>query len=62
MTTIHLDSNKLHFLEVIGRGSFGVVHKAVWRGITVAAKVMSIIGNEKSVQTELSVYRYVSIY
>lgn len=43
---------------MIGRGSFGVVHKAVWRGIIVAAKVLPMIGNQKSVDNELAIYRY----
>jgi serine/threonine protein kinase len=38
------DLNDLHhvrLLEEIGRGTYGVVHKAVWRGSIVAAKVLS---------------------
>lgn len=29
-------------LEVIGQGSFGVVHRAIWRGVVVAAKVIPL--------------------
>ena len=31
---------KLHLVEVVGEGAFGVVHKACWRGSIVAAKVV----------------------
>ena len=33
---------ELRLVEVIGQGSIGVVHKAVWHGCVVAAKVMSL--------------------
>lgn len=32
----------LTLIDEIGRGSYGVVHKALWRGSVVAAKVLSI--------------------
>ena len=28
-------------MDVIGRGTYGVVYKAVWRGCVVAAKVIA---------------------
>ena len=31
---------KLHLLEVVREGAFGVVYKACWRGCVVAAKVV----------------------
>lgn len=34
------DPMKLHLLELVGEGAFGVVHKACWRGCIVAAKVV----------------------
>ena len=34
--------NNIHLLEVIGRGTYSVVHKAVWRGSIVAAKQIDI--------------------
>ncbi|XP_068203164.1 mitogen-activated protein kinase kinase kinase 7-like isoform X3 [Palaemon carinicauda] len=37
-TCEQIDINEIEFLESIGKGSFGVVHKAVWRGHTVAVK------------------------
>lgn len=36
------DSTKLKLIEVIGRGSFGIVHMASWRGSLVAAKVIGM--------------------
>ncbi|KAK7081699.1 Mitogen-activated protein kinase kinase kinase 7, partial [Halocaridina rubra] len=33
-----IDIREICFLESIGKGSFGVVHKALWRGLTVAVK------------------------
>lgn len=35
------DPTTVRLLEVIGSGSYGVVHKAVWRGSIVAAKVIN---------------------
>ena len=29
-------------LDIIGQGSFGVVHRAIWRGSMVAAKVIAL--------------------
>jgi hypothetical protein len=34
------DLDHVKFIEEIGRGTYGVVHKAVWRGSVVAAKVL----------------------
>ncbi len=34
--------NHLHLLEEIGQGTFRVVHKAIWRGKIVAAKVVRV--------------------
>ncbi len=51
-----LDLDKLILIDLIGCGSFGRVHKAVWCGSIVAAKVVPILGNEKSLKNELNVY------
>ena len=32
----------LKLVGVIGEGTFGVVHKAIWRGTIVAAKVINV--------------------
>lgn len=37
----------LRLLNLVGQGSFGTVHKAIWRGVIVAAKVIQV-GQEKS--------------
>ncbi|XP_050733764.1 probable serine/threonine-protein kinase DDB_G0278665 isoform X3 [Eriocheir sinensis] len=33
-----IDADEVHLLESIGKGSFGVVYKALWRGLMVAVK------------------------
>ena len=32
----------LRLISIIGQGNFGIVHKAIWRGSLVAAKVIQI--------------------
>lgn len=44
MYTLHLDLNHVRLINEIGRGTYGVVHKAIWRGIVVAAKVLPTPG------------------
>ena len=51
--------SELHTVEEIGRGGFGCVSKAVWRGIVVAAKEVPTAGNAKMLENELSVYKQV---
>ena len=34
------DGNELMIISEIGRGNYGVVSKALWRGVVVAAKVI----------------------
>ena len=47
-------------MEVIGEGTFGVVHKAVWRGCVVAAKVINVpSGYASGVMKEIEVCRYI---
>ena len=55
------DDDELHVMEVIGMGSFGRVSKRIWRGSVVAAKEIPTVGNQKSLQNELNVYRYENI-
>lgn len=40
--------NDLKLVQVIGEGTFGVVHKAIWRGTVVAAKVINMPCGSKS--------------
>ena len=46
-------------MHVIGSRAFGQVHKAVWRGTVVAAKVVLVSGsgNSKIVNNELDAYK-----
>jgi serine/threonine protein kinase len=37
---VHISSSELHLGEVLGRGQFGVVRKATWRGLPVAVKML----------------------
>ncbi|XP_041479669.1 E3 ubiquitin-protein ligase MIB2-like isoform X2 [Lytechinus variegatus] len=44
--------------SVVGTGQFGVVHRATWRGTTVAVKKISTIGSKKDeVEKEVSIHR-----
>ena len=49
--------NALKLLSVVGSGAFGQVHKAIWRGSVVAAKVIVSAGNNKVVNNELNAYK-----
>ena len=45
-------------MEVVGEGTFGVVHKAIWRGTVVAAKVINVPhGSEETVKKEIEMCR-----
>ena len=49
----------MKFVEVVGEGTFGVVHKAIWCGTVVAAKVISVpCGSEDGVIKEIEMCRY----
>lgn len=56
--------NKLTLLNVIGRGSFGAVYKGVYRGSSVAAKVIQVSDSNKdtrkAIQRESNVLRLLS--
>ncbi len=43
-------SDAIRLLDVIGKGSFGVVHRAIWRGSLVAAKVLPMGGVRSEVE------------
>jgi len=55
------DDDELHVMEVIEMDSFGQVSKGIWCGSVVAAKEIPTVGNQKSLQNELNVYRYENI-
>ena len=54
---IFLEPQAIQLLSLIGTGSFGDVHKAVWCGTIVAAKIVHTAGNDKVVENELRVYQ-----
>ena len=52
------ECQQVKLLEVIGHGTYGQVHKAVWRDKIVAAKVIPAPSiNQKIIDNELSVLR-----
>ncbi len=54
----------MRILEELGRGSFGVVHRAIWRGTLVAAKILPgghMHGLSDAVSREIAVYGYIYI-
>ena len=52
----------MKLIDVVGEGTFGVVHKAIWRGTVVAAKVISVpSGSESSVLKEIEMCRLVGL-
>ncbi|XP_013397106.1 mitogen-activated protein kinase kinase kinase 7-like isoform X2 [Lingula anatina] len=48
-----IDFNELQFEEVVGRGAFGVVSRAIWRGINVAVKLIETEAEKKAFMQEL---------
>ena len=53
------DPCNLSLLEIIGRGTYGVIHKAVWRGSIVAAKQITtpFSGIEDGIIKEIKAYQ-----
>ncbi len=59
---MHVLYTELRLLEELGRGSFGVVHRAIWRGTSVAAKILPgghMHGLSDAVSREIAVYGYI---
>lgn len=57
----------IQFNEVIGRGTFGVVHKGIWKGETVALKVLPLpsgVGHAEIFERnrEMAALRYRMMY
>lgn len=46
---LFVDPTKLKLIEVIGQGSYGVVHRASWRGSLVAVKVIPMSAKDVGV-------------
>lgn len=42
ITELSTDYKEIHFGEVVGRGTFGIVYKGAWKGQTVALKRIQI--------------------
>ena len=55
--------DELKLIEVVGEGTFGIVHKAIWRGTIVAAKLINVpSGSEASVKKEIELCRYIIMH
>lgn len=48
-----IDTNELCFYEIVGKGAFGVVSRARWRGKDVAVKIIETESERKAFLTEL---------
>ena len=57
---LHCFNIDLDCVEEIGRGTYGVVHKALWRGTVVAAKVLCTptTAHEEDIIKEIESFRY----
>lgn len=50
----------MRLIEEVGRGNFGVVYSAIWRGTIVAAKILpGGQGLSETVSKEIAVYKYI---
>lgn len=58
-TVKSLDSADLKLLDVIGQGGFGTVHKAIWHGTMVAAKIIPLQKDVTIKEAEIMRYTYV---
>ena len=58
-----IDVSDLDMGPVVGKGQFGVVHRASWRGTPVAVKKISIMGSRKDeIEKEVAIHRYPDIF
>ncbi|XP_071494341.1 E3 ubiquitin-protein ligase mind-bomb-like [Diadema antillarum] len=56
----YIERSELHLGDTVGRGGFGEVKKAVWRGTTVAVKILPTAGSQDSeVKKEISIHKQV---
>ena len=54
-----LGADKVVLMDLIGTGAFGRVHKAVWKGTLIAAKVIPVLSTSSRVwENELAAYRF----
>ncbi|RWS26289.1 mitogen-activated protein kinase kinase kinase 7-like isoform X1 [Leptotrombidium deliense] len=51
--TTEVDLSELTLQEVVGRGSFGIVRKAIWKGLEVAVKLIITEQEKQSFLTEV---------
>ena len=50
-------------METIGQGSYGIVHKAVWHGSILAAKVVALPSADRDeVMKEIEIIRYMHVF
>lgn len=48
-----IDASEIRFIKVVGKGSFGVVHKGIWRGNNVAVKRIETESERKALRVEV---------
>ena len=54
-----IEVSDLDMGPVVGKGQFGVVHRASWRGTPVAVKKISMMGSRKDeIEKEVAIHRY----
>ena len=57
-----IDPSELDLGKTVGRGGFGEVKRATWRGTVVAVKIIATAGSRESdVEKEVSIHKWVYI-